>query len=155
MLSVCKPLCPPIWPSMYLSFYIFFQLYVYLTVYLSIFPSLYLSTCPSLSIYPPPCRKARQGVFDPSVWFPMFSMFSFRGPQPPSAILLKTVFRLIFVTFFRTLLLTTMWTKKSQTWEPQNTPKITKICKNSSSKRSHNQDLQKDSVWEGPNLEKS
>ena len=85
-------------------------------------PKVLKQACPSSrpdSSNPPPCRKARQGVFDPPVWFPMFSMFSFRGPQPPGWISLHSVFRLIFVTFFRTLLFTTMCTKSLKNGSPK------------------------------------
>ena len=60
------------------------------------------------------------------------------------------LFSSLFASFFGTSFLPKKCTKRSQNGAPKQ-PKITKICKNSSSKRTHSQDMQRDSVWNGSN----
>jgi len=63
-----------------------------------------------------------------------------------------TPFHTFFLHWFQTSFSTPSEPKKAQNQNPKQ-PDFINICKKSSSKRTHSQDLQKDSVWRGQTSE--
>ena len=65
---------------------------------------------------PPPCRQARQGVFDPVSGGLIVGICLFlRGPQPVTRVTRVPVFEHFFAPFFQTSFFTTTGAKRCQT----------------------------------------
>ena len=113
--------------------YLFFEQYIYIFIY--------------LCMYLPPCRQARQGVFDPACWWSdcLGLVSCFKGPTPQSPRYSHPFFGLFFASNF----LIVFWTQMVSSRDPKITQNREKSCSRSLPESTLHKVTKNDVIWKG------